>query len=92
MLVDLKQKSQVTIPKRLVKKLNLKTGDKLEIEEEAGRLVITPVIVIPRDQAWFHRREWQKKEEEVDRQKEEGRIHKASGKKELFEKLGLDEV
>jgi AbrB family looped-hinge helix DNA binding protein len=92
MLVDLKQKSQVTIPKRLVKKLNLKAGDKLEIEEDAGRLVITPVIIIPRDQAWFHSREWQKEEEEVDRQKEEGRISKVSSKKELFEKLGLDKV
>ena len=92
MLVDLKQKSQVTIPKRLVKKLNLKAGDKLEIEEEAGRLVITPVIISPRDQAWFHSREWQKEEEEVDRQKEEGRISKASSKEELFEKLGLDKV
>jgi AbrB family looped-hinge helix DNA binding protein len=92
MLVDLKQKSQVTIPKRLVKKLNLKAGDKLEIEEEAGRLVITPVIIIPRDQAWFHSGEWQKKEEEADRQKKEGRIHKATSKEELFEKLGLDKV
>ena len=92
MLVDLKQKSQVTIPKRLVKKLNLKAGDKLEIEEEAGRLVITPVIIIPRDQAWFHSPEWQKKEEEADRQKKEGKIHKATSKEELFEKLGLDKV
>ena len=92
MLVDLKQKSQVTIPKRLVKKLNLKAGDKLEIEEEAGRLVITPVIIIPRDQAWFHSQEWQKKEDEADRQKKEGRIHKATSKEELFEKLGLDKV
>lgn len=54
--------------------------------------MITPVVVIPREQAWFHSREWQKKEEEVDRQKEEGRIHKASGEKNLFEKLGLDKV
>jgi len=33
-------------------------------KEEAGRLVITPVIVIPRDQAWFHTEEWQKEEDE----------------------------
>ena len=49
MLADLNLKSQVMIPGRLMKKLNLKAGDKLE--DEAGRLVITPVIVIPRDQA-----------------------------------------
>jgi AbrB family looped-hinge helix DNA binding protein len=34
MLVELKQKSQVTIPSELVKKLKLKPGDKLEVEEK----------------------------------------------------------
>ncbi len=51
MLVDLKQKSQVTIPKGFVKKLNLKVGDKLEIEETNGKLIITPVVIVPKDQA-----------------------------------------
>lgn len=92
MLVDLKQKSQVTIPRGFVKKLNLKVGDKLEIEESNGRLIITPVVVIPKDQAWFYSPEWQEKEQEVDKQKREGKIHKASNKEELFNKLGLDKV
>lgn len=92
MLVDLKQKSQVTIPRGLVKKLNLKVGDKLEIEERNGRLIITPVVVVPKDQAWFYNPEWQEEEREVDRQKAEGKLHKASGKEELFDNLGLEKV
>lgn len=92
MLVDLKQKSQVTIPRGLVKKLSLKVGDKLQIEEQNGRLIITPVVIVPKDQAWFYSPEWQENEREVDRQKEDGRIHKASNKEELFNKLGLDKV
>lgn len=92
MLVDLKQKSQVTIPRGFVRKLNLKVGDKLEIEENNGRLIITPVVVIPKDQAWFYSPEWQEKEQEADKQKNEGKIHKASNKEELFNKLGLDKV
>ena len=47
-------------------------------------------VVVPKDQAWFYSPAWQKKELEVDRQEKEGRIHKASNKKELFKKLGLD--
>ncbi len=89
MLVDLKQKSQVTIPKDFVKKLNLKVGDKLDVEEKDGKLVITPVVVVPKDQAWFYSPEWQKNEIEADKQKNQGKIHKASNKEELFEKLGL---
>ena len=92
MLVDLKQKSQVTIPRGLVKKLSLKVGDKLQIEEQNGRLIITPVVIVPKDQAWFYSPEWQENEREIDRQKEDGRIHKASNKEELFNKLGLDKV
>ena len=34
MLVELKQKSQVTIPSELVKKMNLRPGDKLEVVEQ----------------------------------------------------------
>jgi len=89
MLVDLKQKSQVTIPKDFVKKLNLKVGDKLDVEEKDGKLVITPVVVVPKDQAWFYSPEWQKNEMETDKQKNQGKINKASNKEELFEKLGL---
>lgn len=92
MLVDLKQKSQVTIPRGLVKKLSLKVGDKLQIEEQNGRLIITPVVIVPKDQAWFYSPEWQESEREIDRQKEDERIHKASNKEELFNKLGLDKV
>lgn len=92
MLVDLKQKSQVTIPRGLVKKLNLKVGDKLQIEEQDGKLILTPVVVVPKDQAWFYSPEWQEGEREVDRQKQVGRVHKASTKEELFNKLGLDKV
>lgn len=30
--------------------MNLRPGDKLEIEEKDGRIIMTPVVVIPRDQ------------------------------------------
>ena len=38
MIIDLKQKSQVTIPKKIIEKLKLKVGDKINIEEKGGRL------------------------------------------------------
>ncbi len=66
MLVELKQKSQVTIPSELVKKMNLRPGDKLEVVEHDGRLIITPVVVIPRDQMWFYAKEWQQGEARVE--------------------------
>lgn len=75
MIIDLKQKSQVTIPKKIVEKLSLKIGDKIDIEEKDGRLILTPVAIVPKDQAWFYSPEWQKGEAEVDRQLKEGKTH-----------------
>jgi AbrB family looped-hinge helix DNA binding protein len=90
MIVDLKQKSQVTIPKELVKKLNLSVGDKLDLEEKDGKIIITPVMVIPKSQAWYYSKEWQQQEKKVDQQVAEGKVHEANSKEELFDGLGLD--
>jgi len=92
MLVEFKQKSQVTIPSELVKKLKLKPGDKLEIEEKDGCLLLTPVEVIPRSQMWFYSKEWQVDEQKVEQQIREGRVKTAKNKDELFRDLGLDEA
>ena len=57
-LVYFKQKSQITIPKGLVKKLNLKVGDKFDAQVEDGKLVLTPVITIPKEQGWYYSSGW----------------------------------
>lgn len=45
MISELRQKSQITIPKDIVKALNLSEGDKLDISIEDGVIVITPIVV-----------------------------------------------
>jgi AbrB family looped-hinge helix DNA binding protein len=92
MLVEIKQKSQVTIPAELLRKMNLKTGDKLEIEEIDGRLVITPVAVIPRDQLWLYSSSWQEDERIAEQQIREGKVSLAKNKDALLKGLGLDEA
>lgn len=91
MLIDLKQKAQVTIPSALVKKLKLSIGDKLQVEEKEGKIVLTPVSIIPKDQMWFYSKAWQAKEREVELQVAEGKIHEAQNGEELFEDLGLND-
>lgn len=91
MLIDLKQKAQVTIPSALVKKLKLSIGDKLQVEEKEGKIVLTPVSIIPKDQMWFYSKAWQAKEKEVELQVAEGKIHEAQNEEELFEGLGLND-
>jgi len=47
MISVLRKKSQVTIPKDIVKNLGLSEGDQLEISEEDGVIRIIPVAVYP---------------------------------------------
>lgn len=48
MLAELRQKSQITIPKEIVTKLGLSAGDKLEIVEKNGAIYMMPVVVYPK--------------------------------------------
>jgi len=49
MIVELRQKSQVTIPSEYVKQLSLNTGDKFEAVIRDGVLMFIPVAVYPKD-------------------------------------------
>jgi AbrB family looped-hinge helix DNA binding protein len=49
MLAELRQKSQITIPKDIVTKLGLSEGDKLEVSEKDGMICVTPVAVYPKN-------------------------------------------
>ncbi|MCC8048075.1 MAG: AbrB/MazE/SpoVT family DNA-binding domain-containing protein [Oscillospiraceae bacterium] len=48
MLAELRQKSQITIPREIVAKLGLSEGDKLEIFERDGTICMMPVVVYPK--------------------------------------------
>ncbi len=48
MLTELRQKSQITIPKEIILKLGLSEGDKLDIFEKDGIICMLPVVVYPK--------------------------------------------
>lgn len=47
MLVELKAKSQVTIPKDIVNSMELNQGDQFEVIEDNGKIVLVPVEIYP---------------------------------------------
>ena len=47
MITELREKSQITIPRNIVAKLGLIEGDKLEITESNGIIHLIPVAVYP---------------------------------------------
>lgn len=57
--VKVREKYQVTIPDDVRAKIPLNVGERVEVVAEKGKIVIRPIIEIPRDQAWFWSLDWQ---------------------------------
>ena len=63
--IEVRTRNQVTLPKELAKKLQIREGDLLEYSIEDGKIIITPKMLIPKEQSWFWSKEWQQGEKEA---------------------------
>jgi AbrB family looped-hinge helix DNA binding protein len=65
----LRRKNIMTIPRDIADRMHLAEGDEFIVTEEEGRIVLTPALLIPADQAWFWTPTWQARiaEAEADR-------------------------
>lgn len=50
MLVEIRGRSQITIPSEIVKKLGIKEGDQFEVIEKDGGIFLCPVVVYPKNE------------------------------------------
>jgi len=87
MITQLRSRSQITLPREIVKKMKLQKGDNLDVIVDDDKIIIKPVLVIDRSQTWFWSKEWQAMEKEADEDTKHGRVQKAGSVKELIEKL-----
>jgi len=71
-LVKIKNKYQIVIPEDVRKNIQLKIGDTLEIVEKDGVLILKPVIVIDKAQAYFWSVQWQAGEKKAEAAKKKG--------------------
>lgn len=51
MLAELKDKSQVTIPKSVVNELGLSRGDMFDVVVDNGAVMLVPVVIYPKAKA-----------------------------------------
>jgi AbrB family looped-hinge helix DNA binding protein len=65
----LRKKNILTVPREIAERMDLAEGDEFIVTEDRGRIVLTPALSIPADQAWFWTPEWQARvaEAEADR-------------------------
>ncbi|MCL2277216.1 MAG: AbrB/MazE/SpoVT family DNA-binding domain-containing protein [Treponema sp.] len=48
MLVEMRARSQITLPIEIIKNLGINEGDKFKIEERDGGVFLCPVVVYPK--------------------------------------------
>ena len=62
--MKISSKRQVSIPKKIMRTLDLKPGDEVVFQVKGDKAHIIPIktIKVPRDQAWFWTPEWQEHE------------------------------
>ena len=50
MVVSVNSRGTLTLPSDIRKKLNIKDGDYFQIDIKSGKIVITPVVIVPKHQ------------------------------------------
>ena len=83
MLLSIKKRFTLTIPKSIREKLHVKEGEYVEAEVKGHSLVLTPIKVIKKDQEYFWTKEWQESEREADENIKSGRLSRAYTEDEL---------
>jgi AbrB family looped-hinge helix DNA binding protein len=73
MLVNVMEKGLVTLPKKIRDELHIAPGDAVDVEVRDGEVVLRPVKVIPRSQAYFWTEKVQKRIKESEKDIETGR-------------------
>jgi len=87
MLRKLGKSNQVAIPKDIVETLRLTPDDYLDVYVEDNRIILEPKVVIPKDQAYIFTEEWQREEQQAEKDIQEKRVTKTTNLDELFEKM-----
>ena len=59
--LTISSKGQIAIPKEIRDSLHIKEGDRLVYKVDKGRIVLEPVVSVPRSQSYFWTPEVQKK-------------------------------
>lgn len=88
-VVKLTTNQTVRIPTSLVKALKLKCGTDFFVHAEEENIILTPLVKIPKSQAYFWTKEWQAAERRADDDIKRGRVKTFKSMKDLIAALDL---
>ena len=87
MLVNIMEKGLVTLPKKVRDKLHIVPGDSVDVVVRDGEVVLRPMKVIPKSQAYFWTEKVQKRIRQSEKDMEAGRYKEFTDVEELIREL-----
>ena len=88
-LVKVSKGRRVALPKS-VEKVGLNDGAHVSVEIKDDKVILRPIVAIPKSQAWFWEKGWQKGEKEAVLDIEKGKVSKPLSAKQAKRELELD--
>ena len=85
--LQIRKNFQITLPARLRKRLGLKVGDLIEVEDGKEGIILKPKRAINVDQAWFWEEKWLEGEKEAQNDIEKGRVKEFKNVEDLIKEL-----
>jgi antitoxin MazE len=86
--ITVSSKGQIALPKEIREALHIETGSQLTPAIRDGKLVLEPVVIIPKSQAWFWTHRWQKKIADSMEDIKKGRVRTFKSVEEMRKVLG----
>ncbi len=86
--VKIWEKYQVTIPETVRNQIPLTVGERVEVSAQEGKIVIRPIMEIPRGEAWFWSPKWQEQVAQSKQDVKRGKVKVFRSVKEARKALG----
>ena len=67
-IMKISPQGQIRIPKKILTDLGIENGDYVEVDVEERQIVLKPRKLIDPSQGWYWTKEWQKMEDDVDKE------------------------
>ena len=67
-IMKINPRGQITIPRKVLKALNIEPGDYIEVDLETNQVILKPRKLIDPSQGWYWSPDWQETERVVNEQ------------------------
>jgi antitoxin MazE len=86
--ITVSAKGQIALPKEIRDALHIETGSQLSPVVKDGKLILEPVVTVPKSHAWYWTPEWQAKVKASMKALAEGKFESFKSSKEAGKRIG----